>query len=116
MIPFLALEHAGKLTPKTEHPPRLARVLYDVVALDKSLDFCDSVVNLTTGKELEFEVVDKKFHSPLNAYDFFPNQLEMIIANNLPVTKSKSSQKSQLPHQCSKMLSLSSTYLQTLIS
>ncbi|KAI5787166.1 copper amine oxidase [Geopyxis carbonaria] len=67
LIPFLAAEHSGRLTPRTERPPRLARVLYDVILPDKSLDFCDSLVNIATGQEISYEVVDKKFHSPMNA-------------------------------------------------
>ncbi|KAF8245817.1 hypothetical protein K440DRAFT_633127 [Wilcoxina mikolae CBS 423.85] len=66
LVPFLTAEHAGQLSSKTERPPRLAKVLYDVIAADKSLDFCDSVVNVVTGQELSYAVVDKKFHAPLN--------------------------------------------------
>jgi primary-amine oxidase len=67
LVPFLKAEHAGTLNSRTERPPRLARVLYDVIGEDKSLDFSDSVVDVVTGKEVAYEIVDKRFHSPLNA-------------------------------------------------
>lgn len=68
MVPFLDAEHAGKLTVWADRPPRIAKVLYDVVAADrKSMDFCCSMVNVFTAHELSYEVIDKRFHSPLNA-------------------------------------------------
>lgn len=66
LIPFLELEHQGKLSPWTERPPRLARVLHDVIGQDKNVDLYESVVNVGTGAEVSFEVVDKKFHAPLS--------------------------------------------------
>jgi hypothetical protein len=66
LIPFLEAEHNGKLDPRTERPPRLARVLYHVVSHDQSSELCDSIVDVLTGDELQYEVVDKRYHSPLN--------------------------------------------------
>ena len=69
MIPFLEAEHAGNFYARTQRPPRVAKVLYDVITADrKSLDFCCSMVNVTTAHELSYEVIDKRFHSPLNAW------------------------------------------------
>jgi len=84
LIPFLSAEHAGQLSPKTERPPRLVRVMYDVIATDKSVDFCDSVVNIITGQELSFVVVDKKFHSPLNMYVTFYYKLGCPVSSSNP--------------------------------
>ena len=67
LIPFLAAEHAGELTARTVRPPRLARCLYDVILPDNGVEFCDSAVNLYTEKETSYEIVDKQFHSPMNA-------------------------------------------------
>jgi len=68
MIPFLNAEIGPKLNAWPERPPRVAKVLYDVIAADrKSLDFCCSMVNVITSQELSHEVIDKRFHSPLNA-------------------------------------------------
>lgn len=66
LLPFLATEHAGKLSPWTERPPRLAKVLCDVIVEDKTTDFCTAVVDIGIGQEISFEIVDKKFHAPMS--------------------------------------------------
>lgn len=42
--------------------------MFDAIGEDGSLEFCDSVVDVVTADETSFEVVDKRFHSPINAY------------------------------------------------
>jgi primary-amine oxidase len=68
LVPYLEAEHRGELNSRTRCPPRLARVLFDAIGEDYSLEFCDSVVDVVTADEASFEVVDKRFHSPMNAY------------------------------------------------
>ena len=68
LVPYLEAEHRGELNSRTKCLPRLARVLFDAIGEDGSLEFCDSVVDVVTADETSFEVVDKRFHSPINAY------------------------------------------------
>ncbi|RSL41643.1 hypothetical protein CEP54_015757 [Fusarium duplospermum] len=51
LLPYPALEHAGKPIPEHIRPPRQARVQYEVVKPGKSREYCESVVNIETGKE-----------------------------------------------------------------
>lgn len=69
LLPFLQAEHRREVTNRTRRPPRLARVLFDAIEEDRSLELCDSVVDVTLGEEVSFDLIEKKYHSPLNAYD-----------------------------------------------
>ncbi|KAF8414690.1 hypothetical protein BGX38DRAFT_1247286, partial [Terfezia claveryi] len=46
----IARDRNGKLNDATLRPPRLARVLYDIVTSDPAWEFCDSVVNVEPAK------------------------------------------------------------------
>jgi len=65
LVPFLEAEHSGALTSSTPHPPRQARVQYDVVHDDKSHDYMESVIDIITGREVLHRVVDKKHQCAL---------------------------------------------------
>lgn len=68
LLPFLTFEHNGELNGETLRPPRLARVLYDIVTSEPELEFCDSVVNVETKEEVSFDIVEKKYHAPLTGF------------------------------------------------
>lgn len=55
LIAYLVAEHAGALSDKTPKPPRLARLLYDVVKREGRITFfqyTQSVVDLVSGREI----------------------------------------------------------------
>lgn len=58
LVPFLELEHAGKLTADTPRPPRLAAVEYDVIHNDKT-DYCRAIVNVVTKEVVSKGVVPR---------------------------------------------------------
>jgi primary-amine oxidase len=63
--PFLELEHAGKLTPPTPRPKRLARVNYDVIGRDKIAKYYETLVDVRNGVKVSDEVVEKPAHAAL---------------------------------------------------
>jgi primary-amine oxidase len=65
LVPFLEAEHAGKITAQTPRPARVAKVLYDVVAKDKTHEYIESDIDLGTGKESIKRVVDKVHQSAM---------------------------------------------------
>lgn len=65
---FLSAEHKGELSSVTWRPPRRARILFELISKDGSVELCESVVDVGTGLEKSFTVLDKKCHAPLNAY------------------------------------------------
>jgi len=68
LLPYLVAERNGKLNDGTLRPPRLARVLYDIVTSEPAWEFCDSVVNVETSEEVSFEVVEHHYHAPLSGF------------------------------------------------
>ena len=62
---FLELEHAGKLTSDTPHPPRLAKAQYDVVGPNKKFEFHESSVDVNKKERVSHEVVDDAYHANL---------------------------------------------------
>jgi len=68
LLPYLAAERNQELTPETPKPPRLARVLYDIVSSEHALMFCDSVVDVETKEEISYEIVDRQYHAPLSGF------------------------------------------------
>lgn len=59
LVPFLEAEHSTGIHSHTTRPARLAMVLYDVVKGDKSHEYTHSVVDLSSGKEIEHRAIDK---------------------------------------------------------
>lgn len=68
LLPFLTFEHNGELNDETLRPPRLARVLYDIVTIEPKLEFCDSVVNVEAREEVYFDIVEEQYHAPLTGF------------------------------------------------
>jgi primary-amine oxidase len=70
LVKFLEAENAGKLTPDTPRPARQARVQYDVIHEDRSHDYMESIVDLTSGKEVHHKKIDKSFQQSLTVDEF----------------------------------------------
>lgn len=68
VLPFLALEHAGKITADTPRPPRLAQVKYDVIGASRVPEYHESEVNIETGEIINHEVVSTDHHASLTVY------------------------------------------------
>ncbi|KAK5949990.1 hypothetical protein OHC33_008951 [Knufia fluminis] len=64
---YLEAEHAGK-TPDPLN--RRAMVMYDVIDSDKVPVYNESVVDVTSGKRLDHNVVGKEFHASLTVPEF----------------------------------------------
>jgi primary-amine oxidase len=62
---FLALEHAGRLSPTTPRPPRLATCQYDVIGADRIPSFHESVVDVVARKRVKHNIVGKQHHAAL---------------------------------------------------
>ncbi|KAH8660672.1 copper amine oxidase [Tricladium varicosporioides] len=67
---FLEREHAGRLSPQTPRPSRVARVQYDVIRGDKRHEYMESLVDLGATKEVETRVVDKMHQAALTTHEF----------------------------------------------
>lgn len=68
VVPFLELEHAGKLTPSTPRPPRLADVRYDVIGGSRMPEYNESVVDLQSLKRVSHQIVGTEYHASLSMY------------------------------------------------
>lgn len=62
---FLALEHAGRLSPTTPRPSRLAFCQYDVIGADRVPQFHESVVDVGARTTVKHTVVGKQHHANL---------------------------------------------------
>lgn len=65
LVEFLALEHAGRLSPTTARPPRLALCQYDVIGADRIPQFHESVVDVVSRSRVKHTVVGKQHHASL---------------------------------------------------
>lgn len=65
LLEFLALEHAGRLSPTTPRPPRLALCQYDVIGADRIPQFHESVVDVVSRSRVKHTVVGKEHHASL---------------------------------------------------
>lgn len=65
VVAFLELENAGKVTPDTPRPARLAEVKYDVIGGSKTPEYHESIVNLTTGERVDDQILDDGKHASL---------------------------------------------------
>ncbi|KAI5457652.1 copper amine oxidase [Mariannaea sp. PMI_226] len=71
VLPFLDLEHAGKVTESTPRPPRLAQARYDVIKPgSKRPEYHESVVDLRTRQRVNHQVVGTEHHASLTMYEF----------------------------------------------
>lgn len=67
---FLALEHAGRLSPTTPRPPRMALCQYDVIGSDRIPSYQESAVDVGSRKRVKHQVVGKQHHAALTVYVF----------------------------------------------
>jgi primary-amine oxidase len=65
LVEFLALEHAGRLSPTTPRPPRLALCQYDVIGSDRIPQFHESVIDVVARSRVKHTVVGKQHHASL---------------------------------------------------
>lgn len=66
MLPFLELEHAGKLTAETPRPARLAFCRYDTISSREKLPiFQEATVDLSKRTRVKHEIIGKEHHAPL---------------------------------------------------
>ena len=66
LVPFLELEHSGKLSPDTPRPPRLAKVQYDVIAKGSKIpQYQESILDLGRKEQVEHKVIATKHHASL---------------------------------------------------
>ncbi len=63
--PFLELENSGKLEASTPRPARLARANYDVIGRDKIAKYCESLIDVRSGRVVDQTVVEKPAHAAL---------------------------------------------------
>ncbi|KAI9044830.1 putative copper amine oxidase [Aspergillus affinis] len=67
---FLALEHAGRLSPTTPHPPRMALCQYDVIGSDRIPLYQESAVDVGSRKRVKHQVIGKQHHAALTVSEF----------------------------------------------
>lgn len=65
LLPFLELEHSGRLTASSPRPPRLAKAQYDVIGTDKVPTYHESVIDVETKLRVKHEVIGKEHHASL---------------------------------------------------
>lgn len=68
LIPYLELEHSGKLSPTSPRPRRLAKCQYDVVGSDRVPEFHDAIVDVEKKQRISHKVVGKEHHATLTLY------------------------------------------------
>lgn len=73
LIPYLELEHSGKLSPTSPRPQRLAKCQYDVVGGDRVPEYHESVVDVEGKKRIDHIVVGKEHQASLTLYVRFPS-------------------------------------------
>jgi primary-amine oxidase len=62
---FLELENAGRVTPRTPRPARVAKVQYDVIRNDRKHEYTESCVDVLSGREVQQRVVEKMHQAAL---------------------------------------------------
>lgn len=68
LVPYLELEHSGKLSPTSPWPRRLAKCQYDVVGSDRVPEFHDAIVDVEKKQRISHKVVAKEHHATLTLY------------------------------------------------
>ncbi|KAH8679122.1 copper amine oxidase [Ilyonectria robusta] len=87
VVPFLALEHAGKVNELTPRPARLAEARYDVVRNGQNRpEYHESVVDLRTSQRVKHQIVGSEHHASLTMFEF--DKLVECIKNS-PLFKEK---------------------------
>lgn len=62
---FLDLENAGKITPLSPRPTRIAKVQYDLIRSPKYHEYMESWIDIKLGKEVRHRVIDKMHQAAL---------------------------------------------------
>ncbi|KAH8703609.1 putative copper amine oxidase [Talaromyces proteolyticus] len=70
LIPYLELEHNGKLSPTTPRLQRLATCQYDVMGSDRVPEFHEAVVDVEKKQRIKHIVVGKEHHATLTMEEF----------------------------------------------
>ncbi|RDA87768.1 hypothetical protein CP532_2464 [Ophiocordyceps camponoti-leonardi (nom. inval.)] len=70
VLPFLALEHAGKVTRSTPRPARLAQARYDVIGGSKAAEYHESIFDLTASKVVSHDIIPTDYHAGLTVFEF----------------------------------------------
>lgn len=70
VVPFLALEHAGKVTASTPRPARLAQAWYDVIGGSQAAEYHESVIDVGAAKRVGHKVVPTEHHAGLTVFEF----------------------------------------------
>ena len=65
VVPFLDLEHAGKLKASTPRPARLAQVRYDIIGGAKAAEYHESVIDVSSSKRVKHDIVGTEHHASL---------------------------------------------------
>lgn len=68
LLPYLQLEHSGKLSPTSPRPKRLAKCQYDVVGSERVPEFHEAVVDVERKERVSFTVVGKQHQASLTLY------------------------------------------------
>lgn len=71
LLEFLTLEHAGRLSPTTRRPPRLALCQYDVIGPDRIPEYQESVIDIVARTQVKHTVVGKQHHAALTLFVHF---------------------------------------------
>jgi primary-amine oxidase len=82
LVPYLQLEHSGKLSLTSPRPRRLAKCQYDVVGSERVPEFHEAVVDVERKTQINYTVVGKQHQASLTLYvtyvswfyfNFYPN-------------------------------------------
>lgn len=66
IVPFLELEHSGKLCPDTQRPQRLAKIQHDVISKGSRVpQYQESIVDLRRKQRVRHEVIAKEKRAAL---------------------------------------------------
>jgi primary-amine oxidase len=79
LVDFLAIEHAGRLSPTTPRPARLALCQYDVIGPDRIPQFHESVIDVVSQSRVKHTVVGKEHHASLTLYGLIALACQSII-------------------------------------
>ncbi|KAH8898240.1 copper amine oxidase [Thozetella sp. PMI_491] len=70
VVPFLELEHAGKLTGDSSRPSRLAQARYDVIGGSRVPEYHESVIDINTLHRVGHNVIGSEHHASLTIFEF----------------------------------------------
>ncbi|KAJ5155137.1 Copper amine oxidase N2/N3-terminal [Penicillium coprophilum] len=83
LLEFLAIEHAGRLSPTTPRPPRLALCQYDVIGADRIPQFHESVIDVVSKSRVKHTVVGKEHHASLTLRSEFDVLVDQCMKSPL---------------------------------